>query len=54
MKEKLLKDIERAYHSTANSAKKITLANYYNTVENAESVDYGWYYNQLKKFGFIV
>lgn len=33
MKEKLLKEIERAYHSTTNSAKKITLANYYNTVK---------------------
>lgn len=54
MKEKLLKEIERAYHSTTNSAKKITLANYYNTVKNEESIDYGWYYNQLKEFGFNI
>lgn len=57
MKEKLLKEIERAYHSTINSAKKITLANYYNTVntvKNEESIDYGWYYNQLKEFGFNI
>lgn len=52
--EKLLKEIERAYHSTTNSAKKITLANYYNTVKNEESIDYGWYYNQLKEFGFNI
>ena len=54
MKEKLLKEIERAYHSTTNSAKKITVANYYNTVKNEESIDYGWYYNQLKEFGFNI
>lgn len=50
MKDKLLKTIEKAYHSTKNSAKKITLANYYNTVQEQDeaSIDHEWYYKQLK------
>lgn len=54
MKDKLLKTIEKAYHSTKNSAKKITLANYYNTVQEQDeaSIDHEWYYKQLKSFGF--
>lgn len=53
-KKKLLNAIEGAYHSTKNSAKKITLANYYSTVQeqDEESIDYEWYYRQLKDFGF--
>ena len=54
MKEKLLNAIEKAYHSTKNSAKKITLENYYNTVQeiDKESINYKWYYKQLEDFGF--
>lgn len=35
-------------------AKKITLANYYNTVQEQDeaSIDHEWYYKQLKSFGF--
>jgi hypothetical protein len=55
MKDKLLKTIEKAYHNTKNSAKKITLANYYNTVQEQDeaSIDHEWYYKQLKSFGFL-
>lgn len=54
MKDKLLKAIENAYHSTKNSCKKITLANYYNTVQELDetAISYGWYYKQLTALGF--
>lgn len=50
----LLNDIKSAFNNTNNTAKKITLSNYYSTVEHqkADLIDYTWYYNTLERFGF--
>lgn len=54
MKDILLNSIKEAYSNTKNSAKKITLSNYYSTVQELDEceINYDWYYKQLKDFGF--